>query len=81
MTLARVICLVVASALLAAGCNAGERRPGPPAPAPQASGYFVGRTPGGLGVAVDLAGYRMGSLNEQPASAVAEKRAWTHAKP
>lgn len=57
MTLARVICLVVASALLAAGCNAGERRPGPPAPAPQASGYFVGRTPGGLGVAVDLAGF------------------------
>ncbi|MFN8123246.1 MAG: hypothetical protein U0237_12540 [Thermoleophilia bacterium] len=54
---ARLPALLLACLLLLAGCSTGERRPGPPAPAPQASGYFVGRTPGGLGVAVDLAGF------------------------
>jgi len=54
---ARVPVVVLACLLLLAGCDTGERKPGPPAPAPQASGYFVGRTPGGLGVAVDLGGF------------------------
>lgn len=57
MTPLRIACVLAACALLLTGCSAGERRPGPPAPEPLGSGYFVGRTPGGLAVAVDLAGF------------------------
>lgn len=53
----RALALISACLLVLGGCSTGEHRPGPPAPAPQGSGYFVGRTPGGLGVAVDLAGF------------------------
>jgi hypothetical protein len=35
----------------------GDPPPGPPVPAPPATGYFVGRTADGLGIAVDLAGF------------------------
>ena len=53
----RTAAAVAAASLLLGGCGAGERRPGPPAPEPASSGYFVGRTPAGVAVAVDLAGF------------------------
>lgn len=57
MTASRTAALLAAGVLLLGGCAAGERRPGPPAPEPANSGYFVGRTDAGVAVAVDLAGF------------------------